>query len=151
MCACLGEFLFNVSRQHSMPTPVLQANPNENRDKLIVLETVNMNGGERVKEQALRVSGSKHFSRELSDGNFWNDKGDIFLTFLEAYWKPTPFPCHWNDNFFHGKYLLHHDLHDNKKSHFCLQICSDSICISEASLKALGAFPEPKMHFKEVI
>lgn len=54
MCACLGEFLFNVSRQHSMSTSVLQANPNESRDKLVVLETVNISGwmeGRGLKKQ----------------------------------------------------------------------------------------------------
>lgn len=138
--AWLVEFLLNVSREHSMSTSVLQGNPNETRGKLVVFKTVNI--GEEASSSTL-------FSREL--GNFWNDKGDAFLTFLEAYWKPTAFSWHWNDNFFHGKYLLHHDLHDNKKSCFCLQICSDSISISEASLQAFWALPVPKMHFEGVI
>lgn len=38
----------------------------------------------RAKEEALRATSSKHFSRELGDGNFWNDKGDIFRGLLEA-------------------------------------------------------------------
>lgn len=99
----------------------------------------------RVKEAALRASSSRHFSRELSDGNFWNDRSDLFLTFLEAYWKPTPFACHWNYNFFHGRYLLHHDLHDNKKSHFCLQN------LFRFNLY-FRSFPrDTKVHFNELI
>jgi len=77
--------LFHVSRQHSLSNSVLQANPNEDTGDLVVLKIVNT--GEGIKKEPLRASSSKHFSRRLRDYNFWNEKGDIFLTFLEAYWE----------------------------------------------------------------